>query len=863
MSTLIVFSHLRWSFVWQRPQHLMSHLAAHHRVFFVEEPVHDRDAPAHLDCIPHGPNLQVLVPHTPVEASGFHDDHLPVLRPLIEQWLRDQAIEDCLIWLYTPMALPLVTSLRARMVIYDCMDELASFKDAPRQLRQRETALLKLADLVLTGGPSLYQAKRTLHDDVHCLPSAVDAAHFAPPRPGDDGVEPRAAAALLAPIARPRLGFFGVIDERLDLALIDQLATARPDWQIVMVGPVAKIDPQALPRHPNLHWLGMQPYERLPHLMAGWDVCLMPFALNDATRHISPTKTLEYLAGEKPVVSTAVPDVVSLYGDLVEIGRDAPSFIAACARALAETPRQRRQRIERTTPTVLRSSWAQLAQYVARHIDRHLAAAPAAPRGLGTAAVPSEGIDKPLPPAARRGQQRAVRHLVIGAGPTGLAAALALGEHGERSDTLVVEREAHVGGWCRSVQGEGFTFDHAGHIMFSKDPEVLALYERLLGDNLHWQDREAWVWSHGVYTRYPFQGSLYGLPPKVLKECIVGAIEARYGPLDGSAPPPAAPPANFEQFIQRVWGRGIGEHFAIPYNRKLWATPLDEMETSWLGGRVPLPDLAQIVEGALEPTPRPMGPNARFGYPLRGGFQALMDGFLPLLNCELELGTGVLQVHPEQRTVRLDDGRMVAFDTLISTMPLPRLVEACAEAAPPAVRAAAAGLRHVAVRCVNLGVALAPGQERLTEKHWVYYPEDTVFHRIFVQGNASPHNSPPGACGLTCEITYAPGKPLPCDGPALIERCIADARRVGMIGPDNALLFANQVDMPCAYVVYDHARARHVATIREWLAGHDIVLAGRYAEWEYYNSDHAFIAGRRAAEAVRRLGAERGLARAG
>jgi len=215
----------------------------------------------------------------------------------------------------------------------------------------------------------------------------------------------------------------------------------------------------------------------------------------------------------------------------------------------------------------------------------------------------------------------------------------------------------------------------------------------------------------------------------------------------------------------------------------------------------------------------------------------------------------VLQISPSRRTVRLDDGRSVDYDVLVSTMPLPRLVAACGDEAPDAVRAAARGLRQVAVRCVNLGVRVGGGRERLTEKHWVYYPEDTVFHRIFVQGNASPHCSPPGCCGLTFEITHAPSKPLPCDGEALVERCIADARRVGMLSDDDEVVSSGQVDMPGAYVVYDHARAANVATIRDWLAGFDIVLAGRYSEWEYYNSDHAFLAGRRAAGQAQALAA--------
>jgi protoporphyrinogen oxidase len=204
----------------------------------------------------------------------------------------------------------------------------------------------------------------------------------------------------------------------------------------------------------------------------------------------------------------------------------------------------------------------------------------------------------------------------------------------------------------------------------------------------------------------------------------------------------------------------------------------------------------------------------------------------------------VLSVSPKRRTAALSDGRTVKFETLISTLPLPALVAACGDEAPAEVRAAARALKHVSVRCVNLGVA----REDVTDKHWIYYPEDTVFHRIFVQGNASPHCNPPGGFGLTCEITHSDRKPLPLEGAALIERCRQDCIRVGMLRDDDRVLAANQVDMPVAYVVYDHDRARNVALIREWMAHHRIVLAGRYSEWEYYNSDHAFIAGRKAAE---------------
>jgi UDP-galactopyranose mutase len=870
MQALIVFSHLRWDFVYQRPQHLLGRIASRWPVVFVEEP--ERGDVAELSVSTPAPGVTVLRPRTPIDAWGFDDAQVEAIAPLLRAWLESNDVADYGAWLYTPMALPLLTSLSPRVVVYDCMDELTGFRGAPAQLAARERSLLEAADVVFTGGPSLFDARRDRHPNVHCVPSSVDAAHFA------RAADPSHANPLFDGMARPRLGFYGVIDERLDLGLLEALADADQDWQVCVVGPVVKIDPASLPRRDNLHWLPRQDYADLPSMLAAWDVCLLPFALNEATKFISPTKTLEYMCAGKPVVSTAIEDVRRLYGSGVAIARDAEGFIAASRDALAETPQAERERREAQQVLIGGTSWDAAAALVVREIEAACALRPAAQR--------RESARERVVPLASAAQTRQpafdeeVECLIIGAGPTGLSAAYHYGK-----GSLLVDANAQVGGWCRSIEDKGFVFDYAGHIMFSKDPYVHGLYATLLGDNVHWQDREAWVYSKGVHTRYPFQGALYGLPPQVLKECIVGAIEARFGSLhddggkapaetvrgaksdapsdccaDGIAPDPkdsdtgtrvtALPPAharaprNFEEFIYRTWGAGVAKHFAVPYNRKLWAVPLSEMETSWLGGRVPLPDLEEMIEGALQPVAKPQGPNARFGYPLRGGFQALMDGFLPLLRGELRLSTRVLRVDATHRIAHLDDGRRVRYRTLVSTAPLPDLVRMLGDDASSRVRNAAAGLRHVSVRCVNLGVA----REAITDKHWIYYPEETVFHRIFVQGNASPHTNPKGGFGLTCEITYSPHKPLPCDGAELIQRCIEDCRAVGMLRDDDRIATANLVDMPYAYVVYDHARASNVAAIRDWMAERDIVLAGRYSEWEYYNSDHAFIAGKRAAE---------------
>jgi UDP-galactopyranose mutase len=576
---------------------------------------------------------------------------------------------------------------------------------------------------------------------------------------------------------------------------------------------------------------------------------------------------LEYMAAELPIVSTPINDVKIPYGHVVAVADSPEKFIAACDAALAMTAEQKANMVATMREIVAGTSWQNTADQMRQILATTSRAAagsrsPSAP--AADARSPAGAVINPMPTQA--GLQP-VPCVIVGAGPTGLSAAYHLG-----ADALLLEKNATVGGWCRSIVDNGFTFDYAGHIMFSNDPYVLKLYDKLLGANLHWQNREAWVYSKNVFTRYPFQGALYGLPPTVIKECIVGAMEARYGALDNKAGKAAQGKAcavedccadgtaeiansaasqpgevkNFEQFIYKVWGAGIAKHFAIPYNKKLWTVPLTEMETSWLGGRVPLPDLEEIIEGALEPVAKPMGPNARFGYPIKGGFQALVSGFLPHIRGKIELNADVVQLLPQEHLIALADGRRFRYDDLISTMPLPELIKLIGDAAPPEVQQAARGLQHISIRCVNIGVARA----NITDKHWIYYPEDSIFHRIFVQGNASPECNAPGGFGFTCEISYSPWKPLPVDGDELIRRCIADCIKVGMIRSDDVILAANQVDMPYAYVVYDHARATNVETVKHWLAQYDITLAGRYSEWEYYNSDHAFLAGKKAAEKV-------------
>jgi len=409
MHSLIVLSHRRWAFVRQRPQHLMSRLAGWYDVKFIEEPV-PSEGGARLLVRHVAPGVTVLVPHTPVQEPGFNERQLPHLKALLSGSVaREHGLARALAWLYTPMALPLAEALDPSLLIYDCMEELAPLPGAPPQVPELEAALLRRADLVFTAGPLLYEARRHRNPHVHCLPSAVDAAHFAPSGLDPEDLQADQAEALQGGLPRPRLGFFGVIDERVDLELLAGVADARPQWQIVMVGPVVHLDPAALPRRPNLHWLGPQPYARLPYLLAGWDLALMPFALNGATASISPTKTLEYLAGEKPVVSTPVGDVALLYGHVVRLASGVLDFVAACEDTLAETRRQRSQRVMEMLTTVSTSSWDRSAATVHALIKQARAERDADREHLAEGAVPhamaAAAMHEPPGRAARHSQR--------------------------------------------------------------------------------------------------------------------------------------------------------------------------------------------------------------------------------------------------------------------------------------------------------------------------------------------------------------------------------------------------------------------------------------------------------------------------
>lgn len=344
---LVCFSHLRWNFVYQRPQHLLARAAKHQRVFFVEEPVPVDGAPF-LE-IRRADNVTIAVPHT--LRSLTPEGLIAAQRELIGELFQRESITNFDSWYYTPMALRFTSQLQPQIIIYDCMDQLAGFKDAPPEIPALEEELFKRADIVFTGGQSLFESKKNMHSNIFAFPSSVDVNHYRSARLSQKEMADQGPRDAL------KLGYMGVIDERIDIKLIEEVARARPDWHLIMMGPVVKIDPATLPRLPNIHYIGPRQYHELPENLGSWDIGILPFAHNDATRFISPTKTLEYLAAGLRVISTSIRDVVNPYGRQghVAIADDPQTFIAAAERMAREG--QDSAWLQRVDQLLARVSW--------------------------------------------------------------------------------------------------------------------------------------------------------------------------------------------------------------------------------------------------------------------------------------------------------------------------------------------------------------------------------------------------------------------------------------------------------------------------------------------------------------------------
>lgn len=360
---LVCFSHLRWNFVYQRPQHLLSRFAKQFKVYFVEEPIYDA-LDDHLDVSVSEENLWVVVPR--LREGLKEDEAIARQKELLSKFFIDRNIAQYFFWYYTPMMLPISDHFNPVMTVYDCMDELSAFKFAPQSLKDRENELFAKADLVFTGGYSLYEAKKHRHPDVHPFPSSIDTEHYFKARlyttdPADQ-----------AHISHPRIGYFGVIDERIDLNLVEGIARRKPEWSIIMIGPVAKINADTLPKLPNIHYLGMKHYSELPSYISGWDIAMMPFAHNESTRYISPTKTPEYLAAGKPVISTPIIDVLRQYGrnGLVRIAGTPEEFVRVALLELEDHDRD--EWLQQVNEFLSQNSWDKTWQRMMYLVTRKL-----------------------------------------------------------------------------------------------------------------------------------------------------------------------------------------------------------------------------------------------------------------------------------------------------------------------------------------------------------------------------------------------------------------------------------------------------------------------------------------------------------
>jgi len=575
---LLCFSHLRWHFVTQRPQHLLTRCARERRVFYWEEPWWDADdngdGTPTLEVMAEQANLWVLRPHLP--RAGNADE---MLRGLLAGFLRDFRVERYVRWYYTPMALSFTGGLAAEATVYDCMDELSGFLGAPPELGEREQQLFREADVVFTGGMSLYEAKRLHHANVHAFPSSIDAAHFAQAKtivgePADQ-----------AGIAHPRAGFFGVLDERFDSALMGELARLRPEVQFCLIGPVVKIDPESLPKAANLHYLGGKSYAELPSYLAGWDVALLPFALNDSTRFISPTKTPEYLAAGKPVVSTPIRDVVSGYGNagLVTIAASAEEFAAALDGALQPQSAGWQKAVEEK---LAKTSWDRTWAGMWREIERVFAVAPkgSAAHGveLDSAAcriVPALGVP------ARRRPYRPVRqekydYLVVGAGLAGgvLAERLANGM-GKR--VLILDKRDHIAGNTFDYYNEAGILVHkyGPHIFHTNSSEVMNYLSRFT----EWRNYEHRVLAQveGKLVPIPINlttvEELYGLSLDAagMKEFLASRAETN------------RMIRTSEDIVLSRVGRDLYEKFFMNYTRKQWGLDPSQLDAS-VAGRIPV-----------------------------------------------------------------------------------------------------------------------------------------------------------------------------------------------------------------------------------------------------------------------------------
>jgi protoporphyrinogen oxidase len=429
--------------------------------------------------------------------------------------------------------------------------------------------------------------------------------------------------------------------------------------------------------------------------------------------------------------------------------------------------------------------------------------------------------------------------VILGAGLAGMTAAHTLRQAGE-DHWQVYEREDRVGGLARSIAVDGYLFDYGPHILFTIDAEMEALIRDLLGDNFHAQERKAYIYhrAHDLYTRFPFQAHLFGLPVPVVEECLVGLVRAVERQARGEFDP-----KSYDEWMRGFFGEGIAERLMIPYAKKIWTVEPSTMDFSWIGRRVPTPDVERIVRGALTDDVDLVGATSKFWYPKRGGIEPLPRALGERIG-PVHLGRTAERIELPGKRLVFADGEVVPFERLVFTLPLPLLPRFVADL-PPEVERACRGLRYQGIYCVNLGI----DRSDVSDKHWVYFYEDEFpFHRLSFPANFSPDTAPPGKSSISTEVAFSAERPL--DRDRAVEATIAGLKAARILTDDDTIELVHSEEIHPAYVIYDLAHADNVRTIRDYLRQHGIVTAGRFGEWQYFNMDHSMRSGKQAAEEV-------------
>lgn len=430
--------------------------------------------------------------------------------------------------------------------------------------------------------------------------------------------------------------------------------------------------------------------------------------------------------------------------------------------------------------------------------------------------------------------------VILGGGLAGLSAGYGL-RNGDAS-FAIYEAEDRPGGVARSVEQDGFTFDHGPHILFPRVERAKELIKQLLAGNLVERSREAWIYHHSqqIFTRFPFQHHLHGLAPEMVNECLLGAVQAYIDTRTGEGA--AAPPANYREWLETSLGSGITRHLMGPYSVKLWTVDPSEMSYTWIGDRVPVPELQQIISGALSDVEGRFGFNPSFMYPRKGGIEALPRAFIPAVADRLHTGMRAVRIDLDGRRVHFADGSSMGYRRLVYTLPLPELARLCDDI-PDEVRTAIAGLKHNSILCVNLGI----DRPEISDKHWIYFYEDRFpFHRISFPMNLSPETTPPGMSSISTEVAYSHWRSL--DKETIVTKTVEALREAGILRETDRIVTQRVMDIHYAYIIYDLERESHLEVIYRFLSSQGIEPCGRFGRWEYLNMDRTIDSGLSAAD---------------